>query len=230
MAGQTRRAERKIRTRSPAEPQKLARAGSSTRKHTLSLEIRSCNRRYGRVCGMMSRGGTRMIRRQMPALGHWPRRHRDHPAPPRSQPPAAPMRKMTTKVPGTNQHGASTSVMRAFRAITPRPEVGHHRLARSESVARCPSSFRRREGQQVPETEGLKVTALDRCGGPGNCPGQSLSFFAFLSSFSFLRLVKRALPSPVPIVSTPQRSKSCMKGTSLSPWTTPSLCMSTAVS
>ena len=36
----------------------------------------------------------------------------------------------------------------------------------------------------------------------------SSDFFSFL--LSFLRLVKRALPSPVPIVSTPQRVISCM--------------------
>ena len=63
---------------------------------------------------------------------------------------------------------------------------------------------------------------------------QSLLFFAFFSSFSlplsFLRLVKRALPRPVPMVSTPHRSTSCMKGTSERPCTTPSLCISTAVS
>jgi hypothetical protein len=62
---------------------------------------------------------------------------------------------------------------------------------------------------------------------------QSLPFLSFslLSSFlSFLRLVKRALPRPVPMVSTPQCSTSCMKGTSLKPWATPSLCISAAVS
>ena len=39
-----------------------------------------------------------------------------------------------------------------------------------------------------------------------------------------LRFVNLAFPNPVPIVSTPQRSTSCMNGTSLSPWTTASLC------
>ena len=39
------------------------------------------------------------------------------------------------------------------------------------------------------------------------------------------RLVKRALPSPVPIVSTPQCFTSCMNGTSLRPCTTASLCI-----
>ena len=63
---------------------------------------------------------------------------------------------------------------------------------------------------------------------------QSLFFLSFLSSLSlalsFLRLVKRALPNPVPMVSTPQRSTSCMNGASESPCATPSLCISTAVS
>src|SRR6185312_5404089 len=68
---------------------------------------------------------------------------------------------------------------------------------------------------------------------------QSLAFFAFLAflspspdslPFSFRRFVKRALPRPVPMVSTPQRSTSCMNGTSASPCTTPSLCIKTAVS
>src|SRR4051812_23047039 len=44
------------------------------------------------------------------------------------------------------------------------------------------------------------------------------------------RLVKRALPSPVPIVSAPQCFTSLMNGVSLSPCTTASLCNSTAVS
>src|SRR5579871_2241631 len=65
------------------------------------------------------------------------------------------------------------------------------------------------------------------------------SFFSdsFLAPFflSFLplalwRLVKRALPSPVPMVSTPQLSTSCMNGISARPCTTASLCISTAVS
>src|SRR5437763_17220246 len=38
-------------------------------------------------------------------------------------------------------------------------------------------------------------------------------------------LVNRALPSPVPMVSTPQRLTSCMNGTSLKPCTTASLCI-----
>src|SRR6185295_9465215 len=49
-------------------------------------------------------------------------------------------------------------------------------------------------------------------------------------SFSARRLVKRALPRPVPIVMTPQRSTSCMAGSSLRPCTTASLCMTTTVS
>src|SRR6202021_3793448 len=60
-------------------------------------------------------------------------------------------------------------------------------------------------------------------------PSQSFFFFSFLSSLSFSlrRLVKRAFPSPVPTVSTPQRSTSCMNGTSERPCATPSLCIST---
>ena len=42
------------------------------------------------------------------------------------------------------------------------------------------------------------------------------------------RLVKRALPRPVPIVSTPQCSTSVMRGTSLRPCTTASLCITTS--
>src|SRR5687768_14439485 len=57
----------------------------------------------------------------------------------------------------------------------------------------------------------------------------SFSSFAFALS-RVLRMVKRALPRPVPIVSTPQRLKSCMNGTSLRPCATPSLCISTTVS
>src|SRR5215216_2761526 len=50
------------------------------------------------------------------------------------------------------------------------------------------------------------------------------------SSFSAARLVKRALPRPVPMVSTPQRATSCIAGTSERPCTTASLCMTTMVS
>src|SRR5213083_492108 len=56
-----------------------------------------------------------------------------------------------------------------------------------------------------------------------------LSYFSFFSPLPFRRLVKRALPSPVPIVSTPQCATSCMNGTSLNPCTTASLCISTVV-
>ena len=52
----------------------------------------------------------------------------------------------------------------------------------------------------------------------------------FSSGTGSARLVKRALPSPVPIVSTPQCSTSRMNGTSLSPCTTASLCMTINVS
>src|SRR4029079_13520578 len=48
--------------------------------------------------------------------------------------------------------------------------------------------------------------------------------------YSSLRLVKRALPRPVPMVSTPHRSTAVMKGGSLRPCTTASLCMMIAVS
>ena len=44
------------------------------------------------------------------------------------------------------------------------------------------------------------------------------------------RLLNRALPSPVPIVSTPQCSTSSMNGRSLKPCTTASLCMMMTVS
>jgi hypothetical protein len=45
-----------------------------------------------------------------------------------------------------------------------------------------------------------------------------------------LRLVNRAFPRPVPIVSTPQRSTSRMNGISLKPCTTASLCSTIDVS
>src|SRR5215813_15285330 len=44
------------------------------------------------------------------------------------------------------------------------------------------------------------------------------------------RLVKRALPSPVPIVSTPQWVRCLTLGSSLRPCTTASLCITTTVS
>src|SRR6185503_18214973 len=47
---------------------------------------------------------------------------------------------------------------------------------------------------------------------PHDQPPHSLA-----DSLPFCRLVKRALPSPVPIVSTPQRLTSRMNGTSLRP-------------
>ncbi len=47
--------------------------------------------------------------------------------------------------------------------------------------------------------------------------------------FVELILVKRALPSPVPIVRTPQCSTSVIHGVSLRPWTTASLCIITTV-
>src|SRR5438477_1374982 len=86
-------------------------------------------------------------------------------------------------------------------------------------TARGQVSHDRGSYQSRPSYHGYlhKVLRLRR-----SCPSQRSSLP--------LRLVKRALPSPVPIVSTPQRFTSCMNGTSESPCTTPSLCMTTAVS
>src|SRR5262249_27834580 len=59
--------------------------------------------------------------------------------------------------------------------------------------------------------------------------GRSRSYPAGLRFDSSARLVKRALPRPVPIVSTPQCFTSCMRGVSLRPCSTASLCTTTVV-
>src|SRR4029077_12649847 len=58
----------------------------------------------------------------------------------------------------------------------------------------------------------------------------SSACFPFLLVFSALRLEKRALPRPVPMVSTPQRLTSCINGISERPCPTPSLYIVIAVS
>ena len=65
-----------------------------------------------------------------------------------------------------------------------------------------------------------KSLIRDACCPQGRRLGYSATF----------RLVKRALPSPVPMVSTPQWLTSVMCGNSLRPCTTASLCITTTVS
>src|SRR4029077_1990441 len=61
------------------------------------------------------------------------------------------------------------------------------------------------------------------CGQPPGTAARHPFLGSLPVSLPFCRLVKRALPSPVPIVNAPQRLTSRMKGTSLRPCTTASL-------
>src|SRR5581483_2321202 len=89
------------------------------------------------------------------------------------------------------------------------PETPAHRVPLGRSTGRRPGRF----------------TAAGGGGGPAAREGLREGCY----SADFPRLLKRAFPSPVPIVRTPHRVTSCMNGSSLRPCTTASLCIRTAV-
>jgi hypothetical protein len=137
---------------------------------------------------------------------------------PRDLPPCRPLR----RDPGALRDDS-------WRQLQRLNQMNPAETAEKSSASACPARGERARSRC--RTVATSFLSLDRKPGDGPCrvPSQSLPFFS-LSFLSLLRLVKRALPRPVPMVSTPQCSTSCMKGTSLKPWATPSLCISAAVS